>query len=580
MAYDPRNKKDTKSLLSRMLLSPSVGVSNTRSYEESVSRIGEAYNNAKMYKGNQLDDAYTSLVGLLKSADSEEGMKTYNRNLSKFKTDSLTFGGFTDNIIQSDTLKLLGNQKNAMRRDFDTSIQDTSNFINTTQFLDKAEEFVNIQDTIDSKKFDGSVADFLQSELANANRLRDGMVAGFKIQQGEIVGTNFRYNKAETNDKDTFRKLNLYRDRLDLAVKSLAGDGMISSEEAEAILIGDEKHYSDTKNAALRKAEKNYTYNRAKVVQWSGLENTAIQNKLKKEQGNTDFLNIAIDEVAGETSAAKLEELTLYNKAQDWDGLIKALGNEKGEYQELKNIANDNYKNWYGSYFEELKGGMTLEESNAFDLKVAQDELEKDTKEKEKKEEEEQQRLEETKERYKEPKEEKKIQTYNIDEKNDAENLLAGYLSGNISNSAIQNIGGQSLLNRARVMKNAYKGRKPQATIIPGIKTKGITPVDMEYLKTTNFKNPGKSGTFSFEDISSEIHSKGGNITKKVSNYLTGKESYDVTWTWRRKRVQKIRNKFEQLNLSVEEFRAKHPKDYKYLADVLANPGGKPYRWK
>ena len=219
---------------------------------------------------------------------------------------------------------------------------------------------------------------------------------------------------------------------------------------------------------------------------------------------------------------------------------------------------------------------MSEEEIEAFNLKLKQEQEEQE----EIKKEEEKKKLEETKQRYEEPEEEEKAKTYSIGEKGDAESLLTGYIDGNVSDSVLQDIGGQSLLNRARVMKNAYKGQLPKATVIPGVKTKGITPVDMEYLKTTNFKNPGKLGTFSWEDISSEIHSKGEDISTKVEKFLTKKIGPEIRFRWRRDRAWKIIYKFEKSGLSVDEFRAKYPKDYEYISNTVANPGGKPYRYK
>ena len=540
-----------------------------------LSTIPAAINKAKMYTGNKLDDTYDSLVNLLKVADSDAGMNIYEDKLNKFTLDAQKFGGYDDNIVQADTLRMLGNQKKQMLGDFSMAIQDASDFINTDQFLDQADEFVNIQDTIDrlnkdlktkNKKEHGSVADFLQSELANANRLHDNMVAGFQIQGDEIVGTNFRYNKAETNDKETFRKLNLYRDRLELAVKSLAGDKMISPEEAEAILIGNEKHYLQAKGDALRKAEYNYKANKGMVVKYDGLINTALQKMLSAN----DIFNME-----GLDDEGKLKmggNLT----AGSWDKIVQQLTNKKGEYAELRNIANQNYKNWYGSEFEKLEGGMSEEEIEAFNLKLKQEQEEQEKKELE----EEKIKLEETKQRYEEPKEKEKAKTYDIDEKSDAESLLASYVSGNVSESVLKNIGGQSLLNRARVMKNAYKGQLPKTTVIPGVKTEGITPVDMEYLKTANFKNPGKSGTFSWKDIASEIHSKGEDISTRVEKFLTKKIGPEIRWKWRRDKTWNIISKFEKSGLSVDEFRAKYPKDYEYISNTVANPGGKPYRYK
>ena len=147
--------------------------------------IGVGYEKAKMYTGNKLDDTYDSLVNMLKVADSEEGMKLYEKKLGEFGADSTKFGGFDENIIQAETLKMLGNQKKQMHGDFSMAIKASNEeLFQSDDFLDKADEFVNIQDTMDKRGIKGSVADFLQSELANANKLRDGMVAGFQIQGG------------------------------------------------------------------------------------------------------------------------------------------------------------------------------------------------------------------------------------------------------------------------------------------------------------------------------------------------------------------------------------------------------------
>ena len=141
----------------------------------------------------------------------------------------------------------------------------------------------------------------------------------------------------------------------------------------------------------------------------------------------------------------------------------------------------------------------------------------------------------------------------------------------------LKNIGGQSLLNRARVMKNAYKGQLPKTTVIPGVKTKGVTPVGMEYLKTTNFKNPGKSGTFSWEDITSDIYSSGKTKTEKGTSladaFLTGKHlvtDQNLRFAKRRKRAFNVFQKFQKLNISLKEFKEKYSKDYSTLVNLLS----------
>ena len=343
---------------------------------------------------------------------------------------------------------------------------------------------------------------------------------------------------------------------------------MVTPEEAEAILIGDSVHYQNTRKEALIKARDNYKANKGMVVKYDGLINTALSEKLT----GTDIFNM--DEM---DEAGKLE-LGSKLTSGSWDAIVEQLRAKQGEYINLKNIANENYKNWYGSYFEEFKGGLTEEEIEAFNLQLKQEQEEKE----EIKKEAEEKKLEETKQRYVEPEEEEKAKTYSVDKKDDAESLLTSYVEGNVSDSVLKNIGGQSLLNRARVMKNAYKGQKPKATVIPFVKTKGITPINMETLKETKFKNPGKSGTFSWEDITSDIYSGGKTKTEKGTSladaFLTGKHlvtDQNLRFAKRRERAFNVFQKFQKLNISLEEFKEKYSKDYRNLVNLLAKSRNK-----
>ena len=329
------------------------------SFEDRLITALTLIENAKKVKNYKLNDQSESLDSLLKVIDTQEGMDNFNEHLEDYR---LSASGNASHEINANVLETLAERKKGLYTNFSNSIQEASDFINSDQFLDSAEEFHNIQDTIDKKnkeleakglKKHSSVADFLQSELSNANRLRDNMVSGFQIQGDEIVGTNFRYNKATTNDKKTFRSLNLYRDRLDLAVKSLAGDGLISIDEAQAILIGDEDNYTTTKNAALRKAESNYKSNNNKASQYDGLINTAKQKKLTSFQD--DIMGVVDDQnTAGNLLGAAA--------TGQWDQVIQDLKFERDEHIRRRNEANENYKNWYGSYYESIEGGLNINE--------------------------------------------------------------------------------------------------------------------------------------------------------------------------------------------------------------------------
>ena len=148
----------------------------------------------------------------------------------------------------------------------------------------------------------------------------------------------------------------------------------------------------------------------------------------------------------------------------------------------------------------------------------------------------------------------------------DANELLTNYIKGDISSSVLKNIGGQSLVNKASRIKDAYKGEHAGRK-----KYKGKPISDIDTLKELKYGPPGDRYTWS--DISSEIHSSGKakSNTDKIISYLTDDYSvFDLRWQTRRNRVQKIKSKFKKSKLSLDEFKNKYPKDYKELTNLLA----------
>jgi hypothetical protein len=528
----------------------------------------EKYKEARKWKDYKLLDQGKSLESLLKVIDSEEGMNLYDKKLAQFKSDS---SGFADHTLTAESLGVLGNQKQEMYTNFSTSIQEASSFINSDQFLDTQDEFINLPVTVEAlnekltsegKVTHAGTLEFLKSEMDNTSRLMEGIMPGFKYDNsGNIIGSNFRYNKANNSDQQTARKLSEYYQRLDLATKTLAGDGIITSDEAQAIIIGDIKDFKERKETALKQHSSNYTSNKTKIAQYDGYINKAMQGKIK----DVDDLSMLQGDMGGNFSG-------LLNNVSsgDWDAVIEDLKDERAKYKTMMLDANEKYKYWSGDYYE---GKLQPNIIGEFDVLSEEEKLIKAQEE----EEEEEKRLVETKERYKEPEEKRKAQTYSMGEESDADNLLSGYINGSVSDSVIKNIGGQSLLNRVRVMKNAYKGRKPQATVIPFVKTKGIIPIDIKTLKGTNFKNPGKSGTFSWEDITSEIYSEGKAKTEKgasiAEQYLSDEvdiSDLKIRWRGKRKSIETLKNKFKKLGISLKEFKEKYSKDYRTLVNLLA----------
>ena len=244
-------------------------VKGANTFEERMLRSLESGIATRKWNDNKLSGEADSLTSLIQIIDNEEGFKNAEIQLNNYKKSAR---GSSENAIKGDAINSLYSQKKAMFEGFKGGVRDASDHMSSSQFVDTEMEFADLQNTIDNKNKDliknnkkpyESKMQFLHAELAQANSFRDNIAPGFKFKGDNVVGSNFRYNKSTTgeNDMEVFRKLNQHIDRLNLAVRSLAGDQEITLEEAKAIMIGDADHYNSTKTLALNKAVKNYNNN-------------------------------------------------------------------------------------------------------------------------------------------------------------------------------------------------------------------------------------------------------------------------------------------------------------------------------
>jgi hypothetical protein len=361
-------ERSARGMLASLLYQPDPDIKEpwySKRFGQLTESAIKTYNTNKMYKGNKLDDTYKALVGLLDSADSEAGMKIYDQRLDEFSSDSLKYGGFDDNIVQAEELKLLGSQKNQMRIDFDDGVQKASDFIDSGEYLSQQSDFENLPSMVESintkriaankNPYEGTLK-YLVSEKERTLGLMDKILPGMKFNKaGLITGTNFRYNQANNNDKDTARKIVQYYNRIELATKTLEGDGIITPDEARAILIGDMDDYIKTRDTALDREKGLYIGNKALFARYSGYINTAEQKKL----GSTEFNYMASDpgftedtseyQILGQELGIALGEDATQD---DWDRIIQTLVSERNGYKKLMDMANTKYKYWSGDFYE------------------------------------------------------------------------------------------------------------------------------------------------------------------------------------------------------------------------------------
>ena len=151
-----------------------------------------------------------------------------------------------------------------------------------------------------------------------------------------------------------------------------------------------------------------------------------------------------------------------------------------------------------------------------------------------------------------------------------SEKILEGYIKGDVSADSLREIGGQSLVSDADRIKSAAKGQKPKYTVIPGVKTRERAPIDVDTLKTLKFSS--KAGTYSWHDVVSDIYGKKERGLSVAEKYLSGDvgiKDFKLTYRTRRDRAEGIKQKFQKLGISLEEFKKQYSKDYETLINLL-----------
>ena len=149
-----------------------------------------------------------------------------------------------------------------IREDYDTytnEMERGAKIIDASNFLDTQAEFADLGKSIkgmpleDDKtpKYEGTL-DYLVKENDKLNSIIGRIETASK-------GTQFRYNKnSKYTDQEIGEKLSSYQKRISVAVQTAIGNGEITPEEAEFIMLGDVKAYKEKKKEKVRTLHSQY----------------------------------------------------------------------------------------------------------------------------------------------------------------------------------------------------------------------------------------------------------------------------------------------------------------------------------
>ena len=211
---------------------------------------------ARMYKKNDLNaqaEGLEALAGLVRDKPSLDNFVNVSTNISNEMRDfpSLVANA---NVIEQFTAN--------MSNDYDTystEMERGAKIIDAPNFLDTQVEFADLGKSIkgmtleDGKtpKYEGTL-DYLVKENDKLNSILGRIETSSKA-------TQFRYNKNSTyTDQEIKEKLSSYQKRISVAVQTAIGNGEITPQEAEFIMLGDVKAYKEKKKEKVRTLHSQY----------------------------------------------------------------------------------------------------------------------------------------------------------------------------------------------------------------------------------------------------------------------------------------------------------------------------------
>ena len=233
---------------------------------------------------------------------------------------------------------------------FKTAVDKGSEFINSDKFIDTEDEFVDLIQASKKANYE-SPMDFLMYEKERVASIADDLSVG--------ISNKMKYKGKE---KGVVRKLEQYNDRLDIAIRALGADNIITPEEAQLIMIGDATHYgkmrTEGKNAAefmIKDAMSKSEYS-DKTMDW--IDKKEINNLLSNKN-ELEGIGININSYIQEDESGNIKDI-------DWESLRLQVGKEKSLWNTQAQIANEKYKNWTGRYFYEGFGEINPNDMPSF----------------------------------------------------------------------------------------------------------------------------------------------------------------------------------------------------------------------
>jgi virulence-associated protein VapD len=195
-------------------------------------------------------DAITNIASLINSVNTPEGFANISASLNKLSKES---GGDTELDTNIDILKGINKNSQQNYNTYKEGIDRGLEYIDSDSFPKEMKDYQDLGQiafNADFKNEDGTgnTLQYLYAEKEKINTIMDKLALG-------TDGKKQRFSYGGGVDRGVLRKLQRHNDQIDIAVQTLAGDGIITKEEAYHIMVGKSEFYAEDKKKALAEAK-------------------------------------------------------------------------------------------------------------------------------------------------------------------------------------------------------------------------------------------------------------------------------------------------------------------------------------
>ena len=304
----------------------------------SIIQANETRNNIKH------NDTLSNITSLIDTVSTPEGFRNIEKALSGLEME-------TDNSDINMGISILRGVNKTSQQNYHTykdSIDKGLEYIDSGSFPQKIEDYTSMGEIAKNANFikedgTGDIIHYLYAEKEKINSLRDRMSVGYSDGKK-------KYSYPGGVDTTVARKLSEHDKQIELAIQALAGDGVITAEEAYHIKSGDLQSYKADRKRNLDKAEKNISWNRSKMSSIDEYISKSSINNLS----SSDLLGIGSQHGLDISQYLETNELG-QTMITDQENIALSLSDIRQRYYDNMMKAQNTYENWAGSpYGDEI----------------------------------------------------------------------------------------------------------------------------------------------------------------------------------------------------------------------------------